>query len=105
MSSKVRKSIKKSPESKPASPVSHLSESVKNYAFADFVSVQSYRRGMLLSFGKSHPNEKEFLVFKEVLLPFDVALSLQRIMKEQMDTLIDSGDLVIDVEPKKKRSK
>ena len=105
MSSKVRKSVKKSPESKPASQVSHLSESVKNYAFADFVSVNSYRRGMLLSFGKSHPTEREFLIFKEVLLPFDVALSLQQIMKKQMDTLIDSGDIEIAPEPKKKRSK
>ncbi|RKX32792.1 MAG: hypothetical protein DRP46_00420 [Candidatus Zixiibacteriota bacterium] len=78
----------------------YVDKAVCNYSISDFVRISSFPRGMLLSFGKSHPQKDKFLIFKEILLPFDIAASLSKIIKEHLDKLRDDGLLEV-VEIKK----
>ncbi|MBD3234063.1 MAG: hypothetical protein GF315_10120 [candidate division Zixibacteria bacterium] len=94
MKNKTKKSKEKT--SKPhdsKDEISYLTEEVKNFEFADHVAIRSYPRGMLLSFSKAHPGEEKLLTFKEILIPFEVAVSLQQIIKDQIDGLIEQGIL------------
>jgi len=74
----------------------YLNEEVKNFDFADYVRVKSYPRGMLLTFGKAHPGEQKFVFFKEIMIPYDVVLSLQKIIIDQIDGLTEQGILKIE---------
>jgi len=78
----------------------YLSESVKDYTYSDYVRVRSFPRGMILSFGKSQPDESRFSIFHEVLLPFEVAMSLSEIIKRQVDSLIKDG--LLEKKPSRK---
>jgi len=93
MDNKIKKVS--SPESgkQSAAEFYYLSESVKDYNFADFVRINSFHRGMILSFGKMQPDERKFSIFQEILLPFEVADSLSKIIKKNMDELIEKGAL------------
>jgi len=71
----------------------YLNEDVKNYDYADYVSIASGPRGMLFSFAKSIKSENKFGIFKEILLPYDVAGSLSKIIKDQIEELVKTGKL------------
>ena len=90
MGSKIKKKDadkKKSAVEKRIAESVYADEVVKNYAYADYVKLQTSIRGMLLSFGKVHPDDKKVRLYHEVLLPLDVAHNLIQIMNEQFDSL------------------
>jgi hypothetical protein len=66
-------------------------QSVRNYSFANFARVTANQSGMLLSFGKVHPKEMKIIIFDEILLPFDVAVSLSKIVRDQFEQLQKQG--------------
>ena len=87
----------------PDDVIEYLSESVKDFAFSDYVAVKSGPRGMLLSFGKAHPRSDKFVIFQEVLLPLDVAFSLGRVVQSQFERLIEEGHVQVENAPEGKR--
>jgi hypothetical protein len=96
MSSKVKEAKTKKPsEEKKAEESLYLNEDVRNFAFSDYVRIKSYPRGLLFSFGKRHPEDQKYILFEEILLPFDVAVALQKIIGEQIDYLVSRGLLEI----------
>lgn len=82
-----------------------LDENIKNYDFADYVQVRSFPRGVLLSFGKSHPEYKKNLMFKEILLPFEVAASVSDIITKQITELKEKGLLTVEKNDGSKESR
>lgn len=94
-----RKPARVANKKRPTDKFVYMNESARDYSFADFVAVKSGVRGMLLSFGKAHPHEEELMIFKEILLPLDVAHRLQVIMHDQFEELIEKG--LIQVEPQR----
>lgn len=73
-----------------------VDNSVADFDFSDNVEVTSYPRGMLFSFGKENPRELKTVVTKQILLPFEVAISLNRIITGQINSLVEQGLLSID---------
>lgn len=71
----------------------YLNEAVKDYGYSDYVRITSFKRGVLLSFGKMQPDESKFSIFQEILLPFEIAISLSKIIKRQTDKMIEEGIL------------
>lgn len=69
----------------------YLDDRVKDYAFSEFVKLRSGPRGMLLSFGKGHPELGKQVIFQEILLPYEVAASLSDIIAAQLDQLKAAG--------------
>lgn len=74
----------------------YLNEAVQDYDSSDFVRVSSFPRGMLLAFGKSRPNSDKFMIFKEIVLPFEVAKSLGDVITKQFERLISDGIITVD---------
>lgn len=68
-----------------------VDESAQDYKFADYVRVSSYPHGMVLYFGKWYPEQKKFGLFEGVILPFNVANSLKKIIDNQIADLIKKG--------------
>ncbi|MEE9441338.1 MAG: hypothetical protein V3V99_01560 [candidate division Zixibacteria bacterium] len=91
-------------QSKKAPNYRYIDEHAKDFAFFDYVRVRSGARGSLLSFGKSHPESNEFIIFKEILIPLDVAYSLKDILINQFDEMEESGLINIE-KPSKKKNK
>ena len=102
---KVQKKSKKLEELVSNPSFVYANEEVKNYTFADHIAIRSFPRGMLFSFGKSHPETGETIRFKEILIPFDVATNLSKIIKDQVDQLIEQGLLVVEDVKAQKKSK
>ncbi len=73
----------------------YLNEEVLDYDFADYVKVRSFPRGFILSFGKWHPEKKKYGLFEEILLPFEIAHALGKIIDKQINELKDKGLLEI----------
>ncbi len=71
----------------------YLNEEAKNWDFSDYVRVTSGPRGMVLSFGKFIREDEKYGIFKEIILPYDVVESLNKIIKQQFDKLIEDGSL------------
>jgi hypothetical protein len=69
----------------------YLNEEAKNWDFSDYVRVTASPRGMVLSFGKFIREDQKYGIFKEIILPYDVADSLIRIVQKQFNQLIDDG--------------
>ena len=67
----------------------YMDNSIYNYEYADYVKLNSSPRGMFLAFGKYCPEKKKFGIFKEILLPFDIADALSDIMKNHLQQLED----------------
>jgi len=78
----------------------YSTESVVDYSFSNFVRVTANQSGMLLSFGKIHPQAGKIIVFDEILLPFEVALSLSKIIQNQFENLKKDG--LIELIPAKR---
>jgi len=97
MKTSAAKDIKTKTESVEDSPIRYLNEAVKNYEFSDWVKVSSSQIGMLFSFGKSHPEKKEFIIFLEVLLPFPIAHSFSQIIIKQLSELQEKGYLKLEM--------
>ncbi len=93
MANKTNKEAKDNPKQMAKPEFEYINEDVKNYAYSDYVRLNSFPRGMLLSFGKMRPEDGKFIVFQEILLPFEVAVSLSTIIKVQIDELISKGAL------------
>ncbi|MFH2056301.1 MAG: DUF3467 domain-containing protein [bacterium] len=72
-------------------PEEYVNESAASYSFANFARVTASPSGMLLSFGKIHPKERKILLFDEILLPFEVADALVKIIQDQFAKLEDDG--------------
>ena len=53
--------------------------------------------GMLLSFGKIHPDNEKNTVFREILVPLHVAHSLANILATQMSEMKEKGYIKIEV--------
>ncbi len=83
---KTGKKIKKPDKSKESF---YINENVLNYDFSDFVKINSSPRGLIFAFGNWCPEKKKFGIFKEILLPFDVAEALSKIINNQMKELED----------------
>jgi hypothetical protein len=69
----------------------YLTNDAKNWDYSDYVKVSTSPRGMILSFGKFVLADKKFGIFKEILIPYEVAESLSGIIKAQFDKLIEDG--------------
>lgn len=96
MSGKVKEAKnKKAADEKKSEDFFYLSDEVRNFAFSDYVRINSYPRGLVLSFGKRHPEDGKYILFQEILLPFDVAVALREIIGEQIDNLVSRGLLEI----------
>jgi hypothetical protein len=81
-------------------------QSVKDYSFANFARVTANQSGMLLSFGKVHPKEMKIIIFDEILLPFDVAVSLSKIVQDQFEQLKKQGIIELgQIKPSDERAK
>ncbi|MCK4856458.1 MAG: hypothetical protein KAT58_00655 [candidate division Zixibacteria bacterium] len=61
------------------------------YLWSDYVRVNSGPRGILLSFGQFHPEVGKYQIIKEILLPYEVAISLRTIIGKQIDALTEKG--------------
>ena len=92
----------KAPEKSKEAEYYYLDENVKEYQFADYVRLKSTPRGIILCFGKLQVDNKKFAIFKEILLPFDVAEALSKIIEGVMKDLLDKG-LITAIEPKKEK--
>lgn len=92
---KNKSAASKKPSKKAQPKISYLDESVKDYDFSDYVKITSMPRGMILSFGKWIPENKEYCLFHEVLLPFEVAESLSNIIQRQLKELVESGKIKV----------
>jgi hypothetical protein len=75
----------KEPGEKAAPEEYYLYEAVKNFEYADHVRIRTTITGVILSFGKFHPQNQKIAVFREVLLPFPVAYSLWQLIKNHME--------------------
>ncbi len=73
----------------------YVDEGVGNYDYSDFVKLDAFPRGIKLSFGKWYPDKKKFGLFREILLPFDVADALKNVIEKQIADLVDKGLLEI----------
>ncbi|MCX6827029.1 MAG: hypothetical protein NTV06_07180 [candidate division Zixibacteria bacterium] len=94
----IQKDIKnKMDEKEQTENYRYLDEKVKNFEFADWVRVQCNPLGMLFSFGKSHPEKQEFIIFSEILLPIHTAHSLQQIIMKQLEELQKKGFIKIEI--------
>lgn len=82
---------------------SNLSGDVLNYDFADHVRLRSTPRGVIFSFAKLQPEEKEFVHFKQILIPFDVADSLSQVIQGHLNELVEKG-LIKRVEQKREKN-
>jgi len=71
----------------------YVSEEAKNHDYADYVRVTGTPHGMILSFGKWRRDELKFGLYKDILLPYDVATSLSEIINNQIEELIKKGHL------------
>lgn len=71
-------------------------ENIKNFEFYDYVRLRSGPRGTLFSFGKKHPEGDKFLIFKEVLIPLDVAYRLMKILNDHFKKMEEDGVINID---------
>ncbi|MBD3401654.1 hypothetical protein GF420_02065 [candidate division GN15 bacterium] len=71
----------------------YLNPEVKNHEFASFVRSTTTPHGVILGFGKWDVEHEKFALFQEILLPYDVADSLQGILDRQIAQLIDSGKI------------
>jgi len=80
----------------------YFNNEAKNWEFSDYVRLGAGPRGMMLSFGKFVQEDKKYGIFKEILLPYDVAESLSRVIQEQFKKLLKDG-LIEKVEKKKKK--
>jgi len=70
----------------------YIDPSVQDYSFSDFVRITSFPQGILFSFAKRHPSQPTTpLIFKEILLPFDVADRLSTIVQGQLKKLEKDG--------------
>ena len=78
-------------EKKTVLPEEYINETVRDYSFSNFVRLTTNQTGMLFSFGKIHPKESKILIFDEILLPFEVAESLSRIIRDQFEKLQKQG--------------
>lgn len=74
----------------------YVDDEAKQYEFSDFVRVSSFPHGMILYFGKYQPEEKKFGLFGSIVLPFDVAKSLSRLISDQIDQLKAEGLIVTE---------
>lgn len=105
MTSKSKSKTESRSTEKPIGPdsweVVYLDESVRNFEFSDVVQIKSYQRGMLLSFAKIHLTTQKRVIFKEILVPFDVTISLINLMKKQIDQLVEKGLIEIEQEENK----
>lgn len=102
MKSTAKKDSQKATEkTKKEGPHTYTDETVKNYSFSDYVKVRSNPRGMLFSFGKIHPDSDKFIIFQEILLPFDIANSLQKIIDDQFKKLSEAGLIEVRERPKR----
>jgi len=81
----------KTPKSKQRPEPVYLDDQVKDFSFAEFVKLQSGPRGMLFSFGKGHPEVGNIVIFKEIMLPYDVAATLSGIIASQLEQLKAEG--------------
>jgi len=82
---------------------SNLTSEVLNYDFADHIRLKSTPRGVIFSFAKLQPEEKKFVHFKQILIPFDVADSLSQVIKGHLDELVEKG-LIKRVDQKKEKN-
>ncbi len=94
---KVRQEVKKVDSE---SNYIYLDDHVKDFLYSDYVRVRSGPRGMLLSFGKSHPDNDKFTIISEILVPLDVSFALKQIIETQLDDLVKDG-INKKIEPKK----
>lgn len=62
----------------------YLDESVKNFEYADWVQMRCSPLGMLISFGKTHPDTRKVMIFSEILLPLATANQVGEIISKQM---------------------
>jgi hypothetical protein len=81
-------------------PYKYLDESVKNFSYSDVIHVRSGAGGMLISFAKSHPENKESTIFQEILIPLGAAYSLGLIIQKQLEALEGKGLLKIEDDKK-----
>jgi hypothetical protein len=78
----------------------YFNQEAKNWEFADYVSLGAGPRGIMLSFGKYVQEDKKYGIFKEIMLPFDVAESLSKVIQDQFKVLLEKG-LIEKVEAEK----
>ncbi len=83
----------------------YANDMVKDFEFFDFVRVRAGQRGMLFSFGKGHPEAEKVIIFKEILIPLEVAYSLKEILINQFDDMQKSGFIKIGGMPKGRKDK
>jgi|WetSurMetagenome_2_1015567.scaffolds.fasta_scaffold652783_2 hypothetical protein len=69
----------------------YINDNVMDYNFSDFVKVHTYQRGMLFSFGKWCPEKGKFALFNEILIPYEVADSLGKLILKSIQDLTDKG--------------
>ncbi len=69
----------------------YVSEEAKNHDYADYVRVTSTPHGMILSFGKWRIDKLKFGLYKDILLPYDVANSLSGVITDQIEKLTEQG--------------
>jgi len=74
----------------------YLDSSAKDYSFSDFVRVSSCPTGLIFYFGKWYPDKKQFGIYESILLPFNVAMSLQKIIVNHIDKLKKMGLLQVE---------
>ena len=98
-----KRTVSKTPKSKRGPKEVYLNDQVKDYSFAEFVKLRSGPRGMLFSFGKGHP--EGIVIFKEIMLPYDVAATLSGIITDQLQHLQDEGLIEIRLADSKTEEK
>jgi hypothetical protein len=79
----------------------YLNEKAKEWEYSDYVRLTPGPRGMVLSFGKFIRENNKYGIFKEILLPYDVADALSNVIKQQFENLIEKG-LIEKIESKDK---
>jgi hypothetical protein len=94
---KKKTAVAKRAKAAPVDSYFYASESVKDFDFADYVKVSSSPRGMLLSFGKGHPDTNKAMIIREVFLPLDVAHSLKAVIKDQFELLLEQGSVRVEI--------
>ena len=87
MASKTAKTKKDKSEKKEQKNYFYFDQPGQNQEFSDFVRLSSFPRGILLSFGRWTPEQEEFGIFKEILLPFDTAEALSVIIQKHIEGL------------------
>lgn len=94
MSSKKVKDKSNAPSREKSEEFYYIGENVEKYDFSDFVKIGSFPRGIVFSFGQWNAEKGQFGIFKEILLPFEVAESLSKIVESHIKELEKKGLLI-----------